>query len=280
VADPGLTHGAWLERVPELVSECVDLWELRLGEPYAAGAAGYTARVELVDGMPAVLKLIYPHREAEHEAAALRHLDGEGTVRLLAHDPERCALLLECCEPGTPLWQVGGDAALDVIIELLPRLWKPAGVPFRPLAEEAAWWVEQLPGEWERAGRPFERALLDAGIDALRELPRSQGDQVLVHQDLHGENILAAQREPWLVIDPKPLVGEREFALAPVVRSFELGETRRAVIRRLDRLSSELSLDRERARWWTIGQTLAWSCDSTYLLQHVETARWLVEDAA
>ena len=280
MADPGLTHGAWLERVPELVSECVDLWELRLGEPYAAGAAGYTARVELVDGMPAVLKLIYPHREAEHEAAALRHLDGEGTVRLLAHDPERCALLLECCEPGTPLWQVGGDAALDVIIELLPRLWKPAGEPFRPLAEEAAWWVEQLPGEWERAGRPFERALLDAGIDALRELPRSQGDQVLVHQDLHGENILAAQREPWLVIDPKPLVGEREFALAPVVRSFELGETRRDVIRRLDRLSSELSLDRERARWWTIGQTLAWSCDSTYLLQHVETARWLVEDAA
>ena len=280
MADPGLTHGAWLERVPELVSECVDLWELRLGEPYAAGAAAYTARVELMDGMPAVLKLIYPHREAEHEAAALRHLDGEGTVRLLAHDPERCALLLECCEPGTPLWQVGGDAALDVIIELLPRLWKPAGVPFRPLAEEAAWWVEQLPGEWERAGRPFERALLDAGIDALRELPRSQGDQVLVHQDLHGENILAAQREPWLVIDPKPLVGEREFALAPVVRSFELGETRRDVIRRLDRLSSELSLDRERARWWTIGQTLAWSCDSTYLPQHVQTARWLVEDAA
>ena len=280
MADEGLTHDAWLERVPELVGECIDLWELRLGEPYAAGAAGYTARVELPDGMPAVLKLIYPHREAEHEAAALRHLDGEGTVRLLVHDPQRCALLLERCEPGTPLWQVGGDAALDVIIELLPRLWKPAGEPFRPLAEEAAWWVEQLPGEWERAGRPFERALLDAGIDALRELPRSQGDQVLVHQDLHGENILAAQREPWLVIDPKPLVGEREFALAPVVRSFELGETRRAVIRRLDRLSSELSLDRERARWWTIGQTLAWSCDSTYLPQHVQTARWLVEDAA
>ena len=280
MADPGLTHGAWLERVPELVSECVDLWELRLGEPYAAGAAGYTARVELPDGTPAVLKLIYPHREAEHEAAALRHLDGEGTVRLLAHDPERCALLLECCEPGTPLWQVGGDAALDVIIELLPRLWKSAGEPFRPLAEEAAWWVEQLPGEWERAGRPFERALLDAGIDALRELPRSQGDQVLVHQDLHGENILAAQREPWLVIDPKPLVGEREFALAPVVRSFELGETRRDVIRRLDRLSSELGLDRERARWWTIGQTLAWSCDSRYRPRHVRTVRWLLEAAA
>jgi streptomycin 6-kinase len=277
VAEPGLTHRVWLERVPRLVSECVDLWDLGLGEPYAAGAAGYTARVDLPDGTPAVLKLIYPHREAEHEAAALEHLDGVGAVRLLAHDRERWALVLERCEPGTPLWQVGGDGALDVIVELLPRLWKPAGAPFRPLADEAAWWVEQLPGEWERAGRPVERALLDAGIDALRELPKSQGDQVLVHQDLHGENILAAQREPWLVIDPKPLVGEREFALAPVVRSFELGDTRRDVIRRLDRLSSELGLDRERARWWTIGQTLAWTFDSSYLPRHVQTVRWLLE---
>ena len=277
MAEPGLTHRVWLERVPRLVSECVDLWDLRLGEPYAAGAAGYTARVDLPDGTPAVLKLIYPHREAEHEAAALEHLDGVGAVRLLAHDRERWALLLERCEPGTPLWQVGGDGALDVIVELLPRLWKPAGAPFRPLADEAAWWVEQLPGEWERAGRPVERALLDAGIDALRELPNSQDDQVLVHQDLHGDNILAAQREPWLVIDPKPLVGEREFALAPVVRSFELGDTRRDVIRRLDRLSSELGLDRERARWWTIGQTLAWTFDSSYLPRHVQTVRWLLE---
>jgi len=165
-----------------------------------------------------------------------------------------------------------------VIVELLPRLWKPAGELFRPLAEEAAWWVEELPLDLG-AGRPFERALLDAAVDALQELPVSQGEQVLVNQDLHGENILAAQREPWLVIDPKPLMGEREFALAPVVRSFELGDTRRDVLHRLDRLSSDLGLDRERTRWWTIGQTLAWTFDSAYLPQHVQTVRWLVEAA-
>jgi streptomycin 6-kinase len=280
VADAGLTHRVWLESIPELVRECVERWRLRLGEPYVAGAAGYTTRVELPDGAPAVLKLVYPHRESEHEAAALELHDGAGTVRLLAHDHDRHALLLERCEPGTPIWQIGGEAALDVIAELLPRLWKPAGKPFRPLAEEAAWWVDQLPGEWEAAGRPFERSLLDAGLAALRELPRSQGEQVLVNQDLHGENILAAEREPWLVIDPKPLVGEREFALAPIVRSFELGDTRRDVLYRLDRLSAELGLDRERARGWTIGQTLAWTSDSSHLPQHVQTVRWLVEAAA
>jgi streptomycin 6-kinase len=278
VADPGLTHGNWLERVPGLVRDCVERWELRLREPYVAGAAGYARRVELRDGTPAVLKLIYPHRESEHEAAALELHDGAGVVCLLAHDPERDAMLLERCEPGTPVWQIGDDA-LNVIAELLQRLWIRAGEPFRPLAEEAAWWVEELPLDWEAAGRPFERSLLDAAVDALRELAVSQGEQVLVNQDLHGENILAARREPWLVIDPKPLVGEREFALAPVVRSFELGDTRRDVLRRLDRLSSDLGLDRERARWWTIGQTLAWTLDSAYLPQHVQTVRWLVEAA-
>jgi streptomycin 6-kinase len=229
------------------------------------------------DGQEAVLKIQEPHRESEHEAAALELWAGDGAARLLAHDEERHALLLERCVPGTPLSEAGQDAALDVFVELLPRLWKPAGTPFRPLAEEAAWWLESLPASWGRVGRPFERWLLDAGLDALRELPPTQGEQVLLHQDLHADNVLAAQREPWLAIDPKPLAGEREFGLAPIVRSFELGDSRRDVLHRLDRLSSDLGLDRERARGWAIGQTLAWSFDSEYHATHVETARWLLE---
>jgi streptomycin 6-kinase len=229
------------------------------------------------DGQEAVLKIQEPHRESEHEAAALELWAGDGAVRLLAHDEELHALLLERCVPGTPLSEAGQDAALDVFVELLPRLWKPAGTPFRPLAEEAAWWLESLPASWGGFGRPFERWLLDAGLDALRELPPTQGEQVLLHQDLHGDNVLAAQREPWLAIDPKPLAGEREFGLAPIVRSFELGDSRRDVLHRLDRLSSDLGLDRERARGWAIGQTLAWSFDSEYHATHVETARWLLE---
>ena len=82
---------------------------------------------------------------------------------------------------------------------------------------------------------------------------------MLLHQDLHGDNVLAAHREPWLAIDPKPLVGEREFAVAPIARSFELGHSKRDVLHRFDRLTAGLGLDRERARGWTIAQTVAWS---------------------
>jgi streptomycin 6-kinase len=277
VAGAGLTHGVWLERVPDLVAECVEQWELRLGEPYQAGAAGYTVRADLPDGTPAVLKLIYPHREAEHEGEALRVWDGDGAIRLLAYDEARWAMLIERCDPGTLLAKIDPERALDVLIGLLPRLWKSAGEPFRPLVDEAMWWIEYLPTEWERAGKPFERYLLDAGIARLGALANSQGKQVLLHQDLHGDNVLAAQREDWLVIDPKPLVGEREFAVAPIVRDPELGHSRRGVLHRFDRLTSELGLDRDRARGWTIGQTIAWSLDTSYLPKHLQTVRWLLE---
>jgi len=277
VADARLTHGDWLERVPQLLSECAEEWGLRLGEPYPLGAAGYAVRAEHDGGGPAVLKLIFPHREAEHEADALRVWDGDGAVELIAHDGERWAMLLERCEPGTLLAHSDADTALDVLIALLPRLWKRVDSGFHSLAAEAAVWLDELPVEWERAGRPFERALLDDVVQTLGDLSGSQGEQVLLHQDLHTDNVLAARREPWLVIDPKPLVGEREFNAAPIVRDYVLGHSREHVVHRLDRLTGELGLDRERALGWTLAQTVAWMLDSTQLQKHLETVRWLLE---
>ena len=274
MADAGLTQAGGAARVPDLVRECVAEWELRLGDPYVAGAGGYTTRAELADGTPVVLKVSLPHREAEHEPDALERWDGDGAVRLLARDDARAAMVLERCEPGTYLSSLELDPALDVLIGLLPRLWRGAAEPFHTLVDEAAWWLEYLPYKWNRR---YERRLLEAAIDALSSLAPTQGELVLVHQDLHGDNVLAAQREPWLVIDPKPLLAEREFGIAGIVRSPELGHSKRAVRRRLDRLTSELGLDRDRARGWTIGQTLAWSGCDDYIEEHVEVVRWLLE---
>jgi streptomycin 6-kinase len=229
-------------------------WELRLGEPYPPGAAGYAVRAELADGTPAVLKLQHSHREDEQEADALERWDGDGAVRLLRRDDERHALLLERCEPGTPLSE-GADDPLGVLIDLLPRLWTDA-TGFRTLEEEVEWW--NLGGE----------------IGELsRDLATTQGELVLVHQDLHGENVLAAEREPWLVIDPKPLAAEREFAVAPIVRSFELGYSKRDALYRLDRVCIELGLDRDRACGWTVVQTLAW--DGERAVDRSEVVEWL-----
>jgi streptomycin 6-kinase len=230
-------------------------WGLELGEAYPPGAASVCVlRAELSDGTPAVLKISDPHRESEQEADALERWDGDGAIRLLRRDDERNALLLERCEPGTFLSRAARDP-LGVLIELLPRLWVDAA-GFHTLEDEVAWWA------------------LDGEVGELaRELASTQGERVLVHQDLHGDNVLAAEREPWLVIDPKPLAAEREFAVAPIVRSGELGHSKREVLYRLDRLCAELGLDRERARGWTIVQTVAWAGGAAQRLD--EVVEWL-----
>ena len=234
-------------------------WQLTVGEEYAPGAAGRAYRAMRADGTPAVLKIIHPHREATHEADALARWDGDGAVRLLERTDDGLALLLERCEPGTPLSAWDGDR-LGVLIGLLPRLWKEAD-GFTTLVDEIAFWEAEgdLDGE--------ARAL-------ARELGPTQGELVLAHQDLHGDNVLAAEREPWLVSDPKPLAAEREFAVAPIVRSAELGHSRREVRHRLDRLCDELELDRERARGWTIVQTIAWS-EGGAIAGHRDVVEWL-----
>jgi streptomycin 6-kinase len=268
LAYPGLTLAEWRAGAPELAEEVAEAWGLRLCDEYAPGVCGHVVRAVLPDGTPAVLKVHWPHRESLQEADALERWDGDGAVRLLAHDPQRSALLLERCEPGTFLSSAGGEVALDVLVALLPRLWK-SGEGFATIEDEVPYLLDDL----ERARYP---RLKDVALSYLRDLVPTQGERVLVNEDLHGENVLAAQREPWLVIDPKPIAAERELGLASIVRSHELGHSKREVLHRLDRLCAELALDRERALGWTVAHTVAWSGSHAHDDPHLQAVRWLL----
>jgi streptomycin 6-kinase len=121
--------------------------------------------------------------------------------------------------------------------------------------------------------------LIDEALAAIRELTPSQRQPVVLHQDFHGANVLRAKREPWLAIDPKPLIGEREFDAASLLRDrrWLLGAGSANVMRRrLDLLSAELDLDRERMRGWGIVHALAWGVSATKVEPDmVESARLL-----
>jgi streptomycin 6-kinase len=267
----------WLTELPRLVERCADRWGLTIGEPFAGSQVSLVLAATVPDGTDAVLKIQWPHRESEYEIEALQAWAGKGAVLPLDHDAQAHAMLLERCVPGFHLSTLDEDEALGVMIGLLPRLWVPVDAPIGTLVEEAAWWHENLELWSERAGHPFSEPLLRASLEALSELPATQGEQVLLHQDLHPDNVLRATREPWLAIDPKPLVGEREFSVAPIVRAYELGHSEDSVRGRLHRLTAELGLDRERARLWTMVQTLAWAIDSGEADPwHVQTAEWLL----
>jgi streptomycin 6-kinase len=254
-----------LDTVPE--EELAARWQLTLGEEYPPGACGRVWRADRNDGTGAVLKVMtIVDLETRQEADALERWDGDGAVRLLARDDERNAMLLERCDPGTPLSRASTEEAMDVICALLPRLWKDAE-GFLPVEEYVPYLEESL-------ATCTSLWLKDSALAYLRDLVPSQGERVLVHQDLHGENILAAEREPWLVIDPKPLAAERELQAASIIRSPELGHSRRATWYRLDRLC-ELGLDRERMIGWTVAHTAAWSGGAHPYPEQIDAVRWL-----
>lgn len=267
----------WLASLPGVVAAAAERFDLVVGQGFPTSHVSFVAPATR-HGEPVVLKVQWPHAECAYEADALALWGGDGAVRLLDHDRTAHALVLERCVPGTALSTVDSRVALDVLTGLLPRLWKPAGAPFTSLADEALGWAGTLPAQWEATGRQVERSVVDAAVGLLRDLAVGQSGPVLLHQDLHGDNVLRAEREPWLVIDPKPLAGEREFSVAPIVRSPELGHSRAQVWYRLDRLTAELGLDRERAWGWAVGQTVAWSFGENWVGEtYLEVARWLLE---
>jgi streptomycin 6-kinase len=217
--DPGVRE--WIAGLPDIVAGLARRWSLSVGEPFQPG--GQCSWVAPVTGRSEdelVLKIGYkfPGGAERDEAAGLRMWNGNGTVRLHAACESESAyiLLMERCVPGTPLGQVLPEAEQDVVVAgLLRRLWarEHLGYPFRPLAEMCALWADEFEADYAAAD-PADRidpGLARAGIALFRSLPGTAERQVLLCTDLHAENILAARREPWLVVDPKPYIGDPAY---------------------------------------------------------------------
>jgi streptomycin 6-kinase len=266
----------WIAGLPAIVADIAGRWSLRVGEPFQPGGqCSWTAPVTDPAGTSLVLKVGYrfPGGEERDEAAGLRVWAGNGAVRLqAAAESERAhALLIERCRPGTPLSQARPEPEQDqVVAGLLRRLWAQphAAYPFRPLAQMCAAWA----GEFERdyaAAEPADRidpGLARAGIALFRELPETADRRVLLCTDLHGDNILAAQRAPWLVIDPKPYVGDPAY---DVLQHMLNCEDRLAAdpAGLAARMASLTGVDAARVRQWLFARSVQESVGSSLMHQ-------------
>lgn len=208
---------AWVGTLPSVVAELVDRWSLEVFEPYEPGGmCSWVAPAKRADGSDAVLKVGFRHSEAEHEAEALRLWNGDGAARLFDSykTPNTHALLLERCEPGTLLSQAVSEKLQDeVIASLLRRLHRepPAGHSFRPLQAMCDRWADEAERKALRKSEAIDPGLLRAGLGILRTLGSTASRSVVLCTDLHAGNVLAARREPWLVVDPKPYVGDPAY---------------------------------------------------------------------
>ncbi len=256
---------AWLAGLPALVDECVQRWALRVLRPLAADHS-LVLEVECDDRSLGVLKLVLPEPENEHEAEGLQRWNGHPAVRVLQADARRGALLLERVLPGRQLWMIDEPDAMRVAIALLPRLWVPLedGHPFARVAELSPQWAIRTRELFDATGRVIDPELADEAAHTFAELGTSQAEEVLVHRDFHGGNVLSAEREPWLVIDPKPTAGEPAFDAAWLLGDRQSTITPALARRRLDQVAGELGLSRDRLRRWAIARYVLgglWSLD-------------------
>ncbi|MCQ8768566.1 aminoglycoside phosphotransferase family protein [Streptomyces telluris] len=258
----GAEASAWIDGLPRLGGEFLERWELRPDGPAVHGMASLVLPVLRADGTPAVLKLQQVREETAGAAAGLRAWGGDGVVRLLDHDAPSGTQLLERLDADRTLSTVSDDdRAMEILAGLLARLTSvPAPQGLRQLADIAAAMLDQVPQAVPALRDPAERRLVRTCASAVAELIGEAGDRLL-HWDLHYDNILAGEREPWLAIDPEPLAGDPGFELLPALDNrwdevVAAGDVERTVLRRFDRLTETLGLDRQRATGWTLGRVL------------------------
>ncbi|WP_424888139.1 aminoglycoside phosphotransferase family protein [Streptomyces sp. XH2] len=266
---------SWIAALPELAARFLDHWGLRLDGPASHGMVALVLPVLREDGTPAALKLQPVTDESVGEPVALRAWAGDGAVALLDHDEATGTMLLERLDANRSLLSIrDAEASLETLSELLARLLTapvPAGL--RSLGDVAGAMLKDVPAALPELRESSERRLVESCAAAVREVVGEPGHQLL-HWDLHYDNVLApvpgSAREPWLAIDPKPLVGDAGFELLPALHDrwddiTATGDVERAVLRRFDLMTEVLGLDRQRAARWTLGRVL-------------QNALWDVED--
>lgn len=260
VRGSGPERRAWLSALPAIAAEFAGRWSLTVDAPFEPGGdTAWVAPARSATGESVVLKLGWRHDEGLHEAEGLKLWSGDGAVRILAsaEAEETSVLLLERCLPGTVLRLRPESEQDGIVAGLLRRLWRapPVPGPFRPLAAMCDRWAERFeaePAAWVAVG---DRGLAAAGMDLLRSLPRTAGPGVLLCTDLHAGNILAATREPWLMIDPKPYVGDAHYDVLQHMLNCpdRLEREPQALIRRMADLAG---LDRERVSLWLFARLI------------------------
>jgi len=271
---------AWLNRLPEVLHCLTRRWSLTIGEPFEGEdvSCAWVARAVRDDGTSAVLKIGMPHMEGEHEIDGLRFWNGDPTVRILDCDDDLGAMLIEQCVPGLTLRTLPEPEQDLVIAPLLRRLWRipPEPHPFRRLSALVRHWGEETLADIEQWP---DQELVREGLCLLEELSRSSPFDKLLATDLHAGNVLQAEREPWLVIDPKPFVGDPAFDATQHLFNCR-GRLQSDPRGTITRFADLVNVSVERVRLWMFARAAAepredWADDGSMALARSLASRWV-----
>ncbi|KUJ68533.1 kinase [Streptomyces albus subsp. albus] len=248
--EPG---AAWLAELPGMVDGLLGRWGCVPDGEVMHGGVGLIVPVRRAE-VPAVLKVSFPHPGNVHEPDAFAAWGGRGAVLLHERDDACFAMLLERARASTLAEVADNDEVVAVAGRLSRRLAIPAPPDLPRLSEQAGDWEEQLRRDAGELTHALPRQVVDAAAATVRELGRAQPDSV-IHGDLHAGNILRADREPWLAVDPKGYVGDPAYDGGTLLKSraltlLEAADPSKAVHRILDVFAEAAEVDRERVHRW------------------------------
>ncbi|MEV6058634.1 aminoglycoside phosphotransferase family protein [Nocardia asteroides] len=273
----------WLDELPRLVEKLCAAWESTvIGPAFEGGTHAFVAPVRRADGSVAVLKVPVVDEENIAEPTGLFRYGGDGAVRLYRFDADSGAMLMEWARPGTPLLEQPGFPSLEgrpenvdrvrLACALLRRLRREPGAvpdayPALPRATAVvAGWARRLRSPEPELAEVLPADLREQALAWCARLAEPQGPLLVVNRDTHLGNIVAAEREPWLLIDPKPYLGEAAFDAGFLgmiqVQSDPTPDHARAVLAATAR---DLDIPVDRAAGWMF-------------LRAIEEIIWSVED--
>ncbi|HEY8597558.1 MAG TPA: aminoglycoside phosphotransferase family protein, partial [Thermomicrobiales bacterium] len=257
----GTSGVAFLAQLPTLLDECARRWKLTILPPFPNLSFNYATPVRLGDGTAAVLKLGVPRRELQTEIDTLRLYAGGGCARILDADPAIGAILLERLHPGTLLSAHPDDEeATAIAATIMRRLWRPVPAEHTiPTIEDWFGGMRELRENFGGGTGPFPTRLVEEAERLAADLFASLDPPVVLHGDLHHFNILAAEREPWLAIDPHGVIGEPAYEVGALMRNplpafLDFPDPLGMLERRLTILADSLGFERARLRAWTVAQ--------------------------
>jgi len=245
-----------LARAPRLSDDLITEWRLRVDGSTMAGNCAMAVPVRTDDGRAGVLKLSWPHWEAETEHLALRAWQGDGAVELWRADPRRFALLLERARPDRDLCDLDVLDACEVVARRYQKLHLAPLPQARRLSDLCREWTDRLSSLLEANLIP--RRFVSQAARLMTDFADDPAtDSALIHSDLHYANVLAAEREPWLVIDPKPLSGDPAYEVAPLLwnrwdEAMTGGSPRQALLNRMFTVVDAAGLSEDRVRDWIV----------------------------
>ncbi len=252
----------WLDDLPALIASIEEQWCIRVDEPFPALTYNYVAPATQADGTDAILKLGVPGDHVEREAECLRRYDGQGAPYILEHNLVLGAMLLERIRPGTDIKQLNEYEAIEAAVTVMRQLHQtPAPDTMMPTVTE--WWngFQRLREQFSGTTGPLPDRLVDEAESLYAELAGSMDHPVLLHGDLHHENILAGDRLPWIAIDPQGVIGETAYEVGAFLRNpmpdlLNRSGLDKILERRVAAFSELLSIDKKRIAGWGYSQAV------------------------